>query len=205
MPRARPPACCARPPPGTRRRRSPLRASASSTARSRTACARRTRADVTGIHDFQREHGLAAWQRLHADARLTLRVWASLPAERLGEIIALGLRSGLGDDWLRIGPVKAFADGTLGSRTASMLEPFADAGLGEPLLSAEELRDARGPLRRRGPRPRGARDRRRGQPRGARRARGDPRALGAARPAAAHRARAAAPPGRPRAASPSSA
>jgi predicted amidohydrolase YtcJ len=99
---------------------------------------------VTGIHDFQREYGLAAWQRLHADRRLSLRVWASLPAERLDEIIALGLRSGLGDEWLRIGPVKAFADGTLGSRTASLLEPFADAGRGEALLSAEQLRDLAG-------------------------------------------------------------
>jgi predicted amidohydrolase YtcJ len=62
-------------------------------------------------------------------------------AERLDEIIALGPRSGLGDEWLRIGPVKAFADGTLGSRTASLLEPFADAGRGEALLSAEELED----------------------------------------------------------------
>jgi predicted amidohydrolase YtcJ len=99
---------------------------------------------VTGIHDFQREHGLAAWQRLHADRRLSLRVWASLPAEHLDEIVALGLRSGLGDEWLRIGPVKAFADGTLGSRTASLLEPFADAGRGEALLSADELRDLAG-------------------------------------------------------------
>jgi predicted amidohydrolase YtcJ len=99
---------------------------------------------VTGIHDFQREHGLAAWQRLHADRRLSLRVWASLPAERLDEIIALGLRSGLGDEWLRIGPVKAFADGTLGSRTASMLEPFADSGRGQALLNADELRDLSG-------------------------------------------------------------
>ncbi|HET6173914.1 MAG TPA: amidohydrolase [Gaiellales bacterium] len=96
---------------------------------------------VTGIHDFQREHGLAAWQRLHADHRLTLRVWASLPAERLDEIIALGLRSGFGDEWLQIGPVKAFADGTLGSRTAFMLEPFADAGRGAAMLSPEELRE----------------------------------------------------------------
>ena len=99
---------------------------------------------VTGIHDFQREHGLAAWQRLNAERRLTLRVWASLPAERLAEIVALGLRSGLGDDWLRIGPVKAFADGTLGSRTAWMLEPFADAGRGESLLGAADLRDVAG-------------------------------------------------------------
>jgi predicted amidohydrolase YtcJ len=99
---------------------------------------------VTGIHDFQREYGLAAWQRLHADRRLSLRVWASLPAARIDEIVALGLRSGFGDDWLRIGPVKAFADGTLGSRTAWMLEPFADAGRGESLLGADELRELSG-------------------------------------------------------------
>jgi predicted amidohydrolase YtcJ len=94
---------------------------------------------VTGVHDFQRELGLAVWQRCHAARQLTLRVWASLPAGRLAEIIGLGLRTGLGDEWLRVGPVKAFADGTLGSRTASMLEPFADAGRGETLLSAAEL------------------------------------------------------------------
>ncbi|MDX6621924.1 MAG: hypothetical protein QOK36_4310 [Gaiellales bacterium] len=94
---------------------------------------------VTGIHDFQRELGLAAWQRCNAARRLSLRVWASLPAERLDEIIGLGLRTGFGDEWLRLGPVKAFADGTLSSRTASMLEPFADAGRGEALLSADEL------------------------------------------------------------------
>jgi predicted amidohydrolase YtcJ len=99
---------------------------------------------VTGIHDFQREHGLAAWQRLHAQRLLTLRVWASLPAERLEEIVALGLRSGLGDEWLRIGPVKAIADGTLGSRTAWMLEPCADAGLGERLLWTGDLRELAG-------------------------------------------------------------
>ncbi len=99
---------------------------------------------VTGIHDFQRAGGLAIWQQLNADRRLTLRVWAALPAEQLDAIIALGLRSGLGGDWLRIGPVKAFADGTLGSRTAWMLEPFADAGLGEPLLDGDELRELAG-------------------------------------------------------------
>ncbi|HEY3614076.1 MAG TPA: amidohydrolase [Gaiellales bacterium] len=101
----------------------------------RTAHAR----GVTGIHDFQRALGLAAWQRFNADRRLSLRVWASLPSARLDEIVGLGLRTGLGDEWLRIGPVKAFADGTLGSRTAAMLAPFADAGLGEPLLSADAL------------------------------------------------------------------
>ena len=93
------------------------------------------RRGVTGVHDFQRDQGLASWQRIGA----RLRVWASLPAARLDEIVELGLRSGLGDRYLQIGMVKAFADGTLGSRTASMLEPFADGGTGEALLAPDEL------------------------------------------------------------------
>ena len=153
---------------------------------------------VDGIHDFQREHGLAAWQRLNADRRLSLRVWASLPAERLDEIIALGLRSGLGDEWLRIGPVKAFADGTLGSRTAWMLEPFSDAGRGESLLGAGELRVSRAGARTRASisrctpsaTPPTAPSSTRSRPRAS---------AGRPRPASAHRARAAAGPGRPRA------
>jgi predicted amidohydrolase YtcJ len=99
------------------------------------------RRGVTGVHDYQRDGGLGCWQRLNAERRLTLRVWASLPASRLDEALDLELRTGLGDDWLRIGPVKAFADGTLGSRTASMLSPFADGGTGVRLVEREELEE----------------------------------------------------------------
>lgn len=43
-----------------------------------------------------------------------------LDGSLLDEAIALGLRSGFGDDWLRVGGVKYFADGSLGARTAWM-------------------------------------------------------------------------------------
>jgi len=56
-----------------------------------------------------------------ADA-LTLRVWQSLPHERLDELEANGMTSGDGDDFLRVGYVKVFMDGTLGSRTARLLD-----------------------------------------------------------------------------------
>jgi predicted amidohydrolase YtcJ len=96
---------------------------------------------VTAVHDFQHGGGLGAWQRLHADRRLDLRVWKSLPAARLNELLELELASGLGDDWLRLGPVKAFADGTLGSRTASLLEPDDLGGHGLELLGRDALAD----------------------------------------------------------------
>ena len=47
-----------------------------------------------------------------------------IPAANLDHALALGLRGGLGDEWLRIGGIKIFADGSLGSRTAWMLESF---------------------------------------------------------------------------------
>ena len=58
----------------------------------------------------------------------------------LEEAIALGLRTGLGDDRLHIGHLKYFADGGMGARTAWMLEPYLDAEYGMPLGSIDELR-----------------------------------------------------------------
>ena len=83
---------------------------------------------LTGVHDFDRRESFMALQQLHADGRLKLRVTKSIPVELLGQASELGLRSGFGDDWLRIGSVKAFMDGALGPRTAAMIQPYA----GEP-------------------------------------------------------------------------
>jgi predicted amidohydrolase YtcJ len=65
---------------------------------------------------------LELWQRLEASGGLTLRVWQSLPADWLPHLAALGVRSGLGSPLLRVGYLKVFMDGTLGSGTAAMLD-----------------------------------------------------------------------------------
>ena len=67
-------------------------------------------------------------------APLTLRVWQSLPYDFVGRLEELGFRSGLGDDRLRIGYLKVFMDGTLGSQTARLLD-----GSGVEITSREEL------------------------------------------------------------------
>ena len=46
-------------------------------------------------------------------------------SKTLDEALALGLRTGFGDDWLRIGHLKLFTDGALGSQTAALDEPYA--------------------------------------------------------------------------------
>lgn len=57
---------------------------------------------------------------------MTLRVYAWLPVEGLDSYIAKGTRRGQGDDLVRVGFLKLFIDGTLGSGTALLFAPFAD-------------------------------------------------------------------------------
>jgi predicted amidohydrolase YtcJ len=103
---------------------------------------------LTGLHDIHLMGGLEAapalraWQRLREKELLNLRTWVSLPGELVDEAIALGLRTGLGDDNLRIGHLKYFADGGMGARTAWMIEPYLDAECGMPLTSMDALGEA---------------------------------------------------------------
>ncbi len=88
------------------------------------AIRRAHRGGLTGVHDFDRALAFQALQVLHARGDLTLRVVKNIPVELLDHAVALGLRWGFGDDMLRIGGVKTFADGALGPRTAWMIDPF---------------------------------------------------------------------------------
>jgi predicted amidohydrolase YtcJ len=90
---------------------------------------------VTAVHDKDGWLGaLGVWQRLRDEGSLTLRVWQSVPAEQVDKLAALRIRSGFGDDLVRVGYLKAFMDGTLGSHTARMLD-----GSGVQITSREEL------------------------------------------------------------------
>jgi predicted amidohydrolase YtcJ len=79
---------------------------------------------LTGVHDFDRRDSFMALQQLHTQNKLKLRVLKNLPVELLNEAHALGLRSGFGDDMLRIGNIKVFMDGALGPHTAAMFQPY---------------------------------------------------------------------------------
>ncbi len=98
-------------------------------------------AGITSVHDFDRRRCFQALQILHNHGELGIRVLKSIPLEDLPHAIALGIRSGYGDDFLRIGSLKAFADGALGPHTAAMLQPYADdpENQGMLLLDREEI------------------------------------------------------------------
>ena len=90
---------------------------------------------VTSVHDKDGWLGaLRFFQYLRREDALTLRVWQSLPHQQLDSLVELGISSRLGDDLLRIGYLKVFMDGTLGSATARMLD-----GSGVQITSGEEL------------------------------------------------------------------
>lgn len=90
---------------------------------------------VTAIHDKDGGRGaLELFEALRHEEALTLRVWQSLPADRVEEVVASGVRPGSGSDLVRFGYLKAFMDGTLGSRTARMLD-----GSGVRITSTERL------------------------------------------------------------------
>jgi predicted amidohydrolase YtcJ len=90
---------------------------------------------VVAIHDKDGWLGAPRiFQRIAERDGLTLRVWQSIPYERLPELEGLTLRSGIGDDYLRLGYLKVFMDGTLGSQTAWMLD-----GSGVVITSGDEL------------------------------------------------------------------
>jgi len=98
---------------------------------------------LTGVHTMEGPDVFSALQRLDATGELVLRVCQAIPREHLDEAIGLGLRSGFGNDRLRISGVKLFADGSLGSATALMLDDY----LGQPgnrgvaTLPKDEMRE----------------------------------------------------------------
>ena len=68
---------------------------------------------------------LAAYQRLRQAGDLPVRTYLMMMLDQMLEpMLQLGLRTGFGDEMLRIGPAKLFSDGSLGGRTARMRRPF---------------------------------------------------------------------------------
>jgi hypothetical protein len=82
---------------------------------------------VTSVHHMGTWADLAVFERAHGAGRQATRIYAAVPIatwEKLRDTVAA---RGRGDAWLRIGALKGFVDGSLGSHTAAMLEPFTDS------------------------------------------------------------------------------
>lgn len=100
------------------------------------------RLGIAGVHSVEPD-SLSVYQALLAEDELRLRILQHLPLAKLEEAATLGVRSGFGGPWLRIGGVKMFLDGALGSRTALLRAPYeGEDGRGIATLEPDAFRAA---------------------------------------------------------------
>ena len=99
------------------------------------------RSGLTMIHDFDEPSCLVALQILRERGQLGLRVVKQVNQAWLDAALDSGIRRNFGDDWLRIGALKLFADGALGPKTALMFAPYDGEpdNLGMPVVDKEEM------------------------------------------------------------------
>lgn len=95
---------------------------------------------ITTVHTMEGVEEFKAFQILQRKQNLRMRITQYLPHSNLETMIKSGIRSAFGDEWLRLGGIKIFADGSLGSQTAAMLEPYEHSqNYGVENLSPAEL------------------------------------------------------------------
>jgi predicted amidohydrolase YtcJ len=98
----------------------------------RAALAEARKVGVTSVQDMDgsgtanRRRLFRLYQNIAHDGSLTLRIDLRWPLAEWESLAKLGVQAGFGDDWVRIGGLKGFVDGSLGSSTAKMFDPFVN-------------------------------------------------------------------------------
>ena len=93
---------------------------------------------VTSVQNMDPDYAdIAAYAELLQNGELTTRIYAAPLIDQVDDQVKIGIRHAFGGPFLRIGAVKAFADGSLGSRTAYFFEPFSDEPGNHGLLGEE--------------------------------------------------------------------
>ena len=92
----------------------------------RAALREAARVGVTSIQDNSAVDALPTYQALRARGELTARMNVWRYATAMPALMQAGIRSGLGDEWIRVGALKILADGSMGSGTAAFFEPYSD-------------------------------------------------------------------------------
>ena len=85
-----------------------------------------SRTGITSVHDaYASPSDLMAYQDAHQAGELRLRVYALIGHTHLEKMLAAGVRTGFGDDWVRVGAMKMTCDGSISERTARLSKPYA--------------------------------------------------------------------------------
>jgi len=94
---------------------------------------------VTSIHDMSDANSFEVYQELLNRGELTSRLYVYFQIPEIETFIRMKIKSGFGHPFLRIGGLKGFVDGSLGSGTAYFFEPYLDNPNNRGLLAAHML------------------------------------------------------------------
>jgi predicted amidohydrolase YtcJ len=97
---------------------------------------------ITSVGDADASpEDLKAYQDGYGAGDLFVRIYCMMSVSSLDRMLAAGIRTGLGDEWVRVGGIKQYADGSISERTARLSQPYVGMGeyYGLFLSSEEEL------------------------------------------------------------------
>jgi len=103
----------------------------------RAALSHAARYGVTSVHDMAWSANFEVYEELLRTGELTSRIFLYIPLSEVDLYARLRLKTPFGNDFLKIGGLKGFVDGSLGSATALFFEPYADNPNQKGLLSAD--------------------------------------------------------------------
>jgi len=84
-----------------------------------------SRAGITSAHDASGVHEyLRGYQDTHDDADLSVRIYCFIHYSEIDRMLAAGIDTGFGDEWVRVGGMKMDADGSISERTAWLSRPY---------------------------------------------------------------------------------
>ncbi len=101
-----------------------------------------TRTGVTSVHDaYGTPEDLRAYQDAREAGELLFRVYCLIGYTHIEKMIAAGVRTGLGDEWVRVGAMKMVCDGSISERTALLSKPYVGrpSDFGILVMKEEEL------------------------------------------------------------------
>ncbi len=97
------------------------------------------RTGVTSVHDaYGSPEDLRAYQDARQSGELALRVYCLIGYAHLDRMLAAGVRTGFGNEWVRVGAMKLTCDGSISERTARLSQPYVGRPSDHGILVLEE-------------------------------------------------------------------
>jgi predicted amidohydrolase YtcJ len=101
-----------------------------------------SRAGITSAHDAWGTHDyLRGYQDAHIAGDLSVRIYCLIHYSEIDRMLAAGIRTGFGDEWVRVGGMKMVADGSISERTAWVSQPYVGrpSDFGIQVVTEQEL------------------------------------------------------------------